>query len=139
MPRVSGILETCLYVADMARAHAFYADVIGLEHIHADGDRISVYEVRPEQVLILFLQGGTLAPVETPGGSIPPHDGSGPTHMAFLVDGDDIAGWRAHLEAKGVGIESEVAWPKGGRSLYFRDPDEHVLELATPPLWSRLR
>ena len=44
--------------------------------------------------------------------------------------------WRAHLTASGVAIRSEMAWPRGGRSLYFDDPDGHVLELATPGLWA---
>jgi len=26
--------------------------------------------------------------------------------------------------------------PRGGTSLYFRDPNGHMLELATPGLWS---
>jgi catechol 2,3-dioxygenase-like lactoylglutathione lyase family enzyme len=29
-----------------------------------------------------------------------------------------------------------MAWPRGGTSLYFRDPDGHLVELATPGLWS---
>jgi catechol 2,3-dioxygenase-like lactoylglutathione lyase family enzyme len=28
-----------------------------------------------------------------------------------------------------------VGWPRGGRSVYFRDPDGHSVELATPGLW----
>jgi hypothetical protein len=28
-------------------------------------------------------------------------------------------------------VESVVNWPEGGRSMYFRDPDDHVIELKT--------
>ncbi|GGD88691.1 lactoylglutathione lyase [Aureimonas endophytica] len=139
MPRLAGILETCLYVEDMARAHGFYSGVLGLARILEDGDRISVYEVTPAQVLILFKCGATLEPVETPGGRIPPHDGAGPVHLAFMVEDAAVDDWRQHLAASRIAIESEVTWPKRGRSLYFRDPDGHALELATPNLWSSLR
>jgi hypothetical protein len=35
-----------------------------------------------------------------------------------------------------VSIESVVTWPRGGTSLYFRDPNDHLLELITPGVWS---
>nr|WP_197998803.1 hypothetical protein [Gimesia aquarii] len=34
-----------------------------------------------------------------------------------------------------IGIESRVNWPRGGESIYFRNPDNHVVELATPGIW----
>ncbi|MDF2970539.1 MAG: glyoxalase, partial [Microvirga sp.] len=40
------------------------------------------------------------------------------------------------LGERKIPIESRVTWPRGGTSLYFRDPDGHVLELATPGLWA---
>jgi catechol 2,3-dioxygenase-like lactoylglutathione lyase family enzyme len=40
------------------------------------------------------------------------------------------------LQERGIAIESAVDWPRGGRSLYFRDPDRHLLELITPGCWS---
>jgi catechol 2,3-dioxygenase-like lactoylglutathione lyase family enzyme len=55
--------------------------------------------------------------------------------MAFGIAAERYEEWREHLEAEGVAIRSEVRWPRGGRSLYFEDPDGHVLELATPGLW----
>jgi len=39
------------------------------------------------------------------------------------------------LIAQGIRIESKVTWPAGGQSLYFRDPDNHLVELATPGIW----
>ena len=32
-------------------------------------------------------------------------------------------------------LEGRTEWPRGGVSVYFRDPDGHLLELATPGLW----
>ena len=44
--------------------------------------------------------------------------------------------WRQHLRQQAVPIESEVTWDGGARSLYFRDPDNHVVELITPGFWA---
>ena len=118
----------------MERARRFYADMMGLEPV-IEEDRITVYEAGPRAVLILFLQGAMLEPVETPKGSIPPHDGSGPLHCALAIAEDALAPWRQHLAGHDVPIEGEMSWPRGGTSIYFRDPDGHLVELATPGLW----
>ncbi|MFN0129142.1 MAG: hypothetical protein ACKV19_20930 [Verrucomicrobiales bacterium] len=34
-----------------------------------------------------------------------------------------------------IPVESRIRWPGGATSLYFRDPDGHAVELATPGLW----
>jgi catechol 2,3-dioxygenase-like lactoylglutathione lyase family enzyme len=70
-----------------------------------------------------------------PGGTIPPHDGSGPLHVAFAVSRDDLPAWETRLAAHALPIEGRTDWPRGGTSIYFRDPDGHLLELATPGLW----
>lgn len=134
MLRPKAILETVLYVDSLDRATAFYREVLGLPLIH-DDPRMRAFDVSGQGVLLLFERGGTLAPVETPFGTIPPHDGAGPLHMAFAIGKDDLPGWRDQLAAHNIAVESEVNWPAGGRSLYFRDPDGHCLELATPGLW----
>jgi hypothetical protein len=43
--------------------------------------------------------------------------------------------WRQRLSERGVDIVSEYRWPRGGVSLYMCDPDEALVELATPGLW----
>ncbi len=134
MPEPTGILETVLYTDDMDRAKAFYESVIGLSPVFSD-DRMTAFDVAQHGMLLLFKRGETLEPVETPFGTIPPHDGVGPLHMAFSIAEADLEQWRETLAAHDVDIESVVEWPRGGRSLYFRDPDDHCLELATPGLW----
>ena len=71
-----------------------------------------------------------------PGGMIPPHDSSGRIHVGFSVDRDQLPAWEECLEAAGVEIIGRVAWPRGGESIYFRDPDDHLLELLTPGVWT---
>ena len=136
-PPLSGLLETCLYVEDMARARRFYREVLGLDAL-LEEERITVFRMPDDTVLILFARGSTLEPVQTPGGIIPPHDGSGPAHFALAIPPDSVDAWRRHLGDCNVEIESEIAWPKGrGHSLYFRDPDGHAAELASRNLWVR--
>ena len=134
MPRLDAILETPLYVADLDRSAAFYETVMGLPVLHADS-RMRAYDVGGRGVLLLFVTGETREPVETPFGTIPPHDGSGQLHVAFSIGSDALAEWEAHLARHDVAVESTTDWPRGGHSLYFRDPDGHLLELATPGLW----
>ena len=99
------------------------------------GERLCVFSVADKQVLLIFRSGGTMEPIPTPGGMIPPHDAAGQLHIAFAVSKEDFAAWEKHLIARGIAIESKVSWPTGGQSLYFRDPDNHLVELATPGIW----
>jgi catechol 2,3-dioxygenase-like lactoylglutathione lyase family enzyme len=98
-------------------------------------DRLCAFAVADHQLLLIFLYGGSTEAVQMPGGIIPPHDGSGQSHFAFAISKDDFSAWRDQLRAKGISIESEVDWPAGGKSLYFRDPDQNLVELATPGIW----
>src|SRR5829696_2175807 len=131
MPRLNGVLETALYVDDLPRARRFYEDVLGLKPVFAD-QRLCAFAVAPKGVLLLFPRGGSLETVVMPGGTIPPHDGSGPLHIALAIKAEQLAGWQAHLQANGITIEGRTDWRRGGHSIYFRDPDGHLLELATP-------
>ncbi|MBS7555792.1 VOC family protein [Ancylobacter dichloromethanicus] len=133
-PPLSGVLETGLYVDDLARARDFYERVLGLAPLIAD-ERFCAYNAGPGSVLLLFLRGATLEPVAMAGGTIPPHDGHGPLHYALAIPANALARWEQHLAAHGVKLESRVDWAGGGVSLYFRDPDAHLVELATPGLW----
>ncbi|MFG1359398.1 VOC family protein [Xanthobacter pseudotagetidis] len=133
-PPLGGVLETGLYVDDLARAAAFYEGVMGLVPMLAD-ERFIAYPVGAT-VLLLFKRGSTHETIAMPFGTIPPHDGAGRLHFAFAAAAADIDRWRAHLAAHGVAIEGEARWPKGGTSLYFRDPDGNLAEIATPGLWA---
>jgi catechol 2,3-dioxygenase-like lactoylglutathione lyase family enzyme len=135
VPRVSQILETSLYVDDLGRSRSFYEAVFGFVSIFQD-DRMCAMEVPGEQVLLLFRHGMTVQPAPGPGGTtIPPHYGSGALHVAFAIPFGELAAWEEHLRIHEIVVESRVGWPAGGTSLYFRDPDGHALEVATPGLW----
>jgi catechol 2,3-dioxygenase-like lactoylglutathione lyase family enzyme len=133
-PRVSHILETSLYVSDLQRSRDFYVRVFGFEEFFSD-DRLAVMGMPGGQVLLLFRQGTTSVPAPTPGGTIPAHEGKGHLHLCLAVPRGELGAWEQHLARQGIAVESRVSWSRGGTSLFFRDPDEHSLEVATPGLW----
>jgi catechol-2,3-dioxygenase len=133
MPKLDHVLETALYFDDLDVAQHFYEAVLGLAPIFHD-QRLRAYAIG-NSVLLLFKRGASLETAELPGGAIPPHDGAGPVHVAFAIGKDQLADWEHRLAEHGVAIEARMHWPKGSISIYFRDSDNHLLELATPGLW----
>lgn len=129
MMRAGEILEACVYADDLDAAEGFYTGVLGMEVI-----------TRVEGRHVFFRCGGRVFLVFNPertreGGAIPGHGADGPSHVCFAMRADEVEAWRAHLQAHGVTIESDYAWPGGGQSLYFRDPAGNSLELGTPVIW----
>jgi catechol 2,3-dioxygenase-like lactoylglutathione lyase family enzyme len=135
MPRLDDLKETALYVDDLERAKRFYELVLGLRPLVQD-HRLCAFDVAGKHILLLFLRGASLELASLPGGVIPPHDGAGPLHVAFSVSRDELAEWESHLQSHAIEIESRMAWPRGGQSIYFRDPDGHLLEFLTPGVWA---
>ena len=133
-PPIQGVLETAVYVDDLGAAHRLYGETLGLVRV-LDTPRMMTYTVGPGQVLLVFRRGMTRDDTDTAGGMVPGHHSEGHAHFAFAIAAADYEGWKAHLTNQEVAITSEVTWPKGGRSLYFNDPDGNVLEMATPGLW----
>jgi catechol 2,3-dioxygenase-like lactoylglutathione lyase family enzyme len=133
-PGVTHVLETSLYVADLDRAQAFYQRLFGFPPFFRDRNMVAL-GVPGAQVLLLFRHGAAAGGGMTAGGTIPPHDGRGRLHLCFAIPDGDLAAWQGRLAEHGIAIESRIDWPRGSVSLYFRDPDGHLLELATPRLW----
>jgi len=134
MPEITRTLETSLYVADLDRSEAFYARLCGFTTLMRD-ERMCAMAVPNQHVLLLFHRGGSVHASPSPVGGIPGHDGHGTQHLCFGIPSGALEEWAEHLDREGIALESRLEWPKGGRSLYFRDPDGHSLEVATPGLW----
>ncbi len=135
-PAINGVVETVLYADDLPRALAFYRDALGLREMKGDHERFVALDAGAGRVLLLFKRGGTLEPQPVAsGGVIPPHDGHGPHHLAFGIAAADYDAWCARLIDRKIAIESETQWERGGRSVYFRDPEGHLVELVTPGIW----
>ena len=129
MPKIDGILESALYVNDPERSARFYRTVFGFEVIQV-GERLVAMSVLGRQVLLLFKKGASAHL------RLSPHDGDGQLHLAFAVPSSELEVWRAWLQQQRIAIVEDRSWDRGGRSLYFRDPDDHLIEVATPGVWS---
>ena len=128
-PKTEGILESSLYVADVSRSVRFYEGIFGFRVISDFGGRGCAMEAGNRQVLLLFQKRGSLALQS-------PHDGDGELHLAFAIRAEELAAWEAWLAENRIAVEERRSWELGGQSLYFRDPDRHLLEIATPGVWS---
>ncbi len=129
MPKLDRVLETSLYVADPVRSAEFYRAIFGFEIIETY-DRLVAMSVEGKQVLLLFRKGGSK---DLP---LTPHDGDGQLHLAFAIAAADLDDWESWLANHQIVIDEKKNWERGGASLYFRDPDGHLLELVTPGVWS---
>lgn len=128
-PKTDGILESSLYVSDVPRAVSFYEDTFGFHVISEFGERGCAMQAGLSQVLLLFRKGASTE-MQTS------HDGHGELHVAFAIPSGELANWESWLQSKGIPVEEKRQWERGGWSLYFRDPDRHLVELATPGVWS---
>jgi len=128
-PKTDGILESSLYVSDLPRSIRFYQDTFGFSVISDFGERGCAMHAGPNQVLLLFKKRASLA-------TSTPHDGDGELHLAFAIAAAELTNWESWLQERGIAVELKRTWDGGGWSLYFRDPDRHLLELATPGTWS---
>jgi catechol 2,3-dioxygenase-like lactoylglutathione lyase family enzyme len=130
MHDIQAIVETGIYVDDLDRVESFYRDVLQLAVLGKEPGRHVFFRVGDTGVLLAFLADATLR-----GDLLPAHGARGPGHFALGIRAGSLGVWRERLAAHGVPIEKEVQWPRGGRSLYFRDPAGNSVELLTPGLW----
>lgn len=122
---VKGLDHVVLRVADMARAIAFYRDVLGCRE-----------ERRVESIGLVQMRAGASLIDLVPAAAAPEVAGGNMDHFALRVEPFDEAAIRAHLAARGVEA-GETARRYGaeghGPSIYVRDPDGNTVELKGPP------
>src|SRR5262252_2056650 len=108
MPAIRGVYEVAIRVKDLARAEAFYRNVLGLE-----------VGLRDERRPWLFLRAGGQAGILL----LQEDKGEWPAqHLAFTVDADEIERAAAALREQGVTVRGPVfhAWMPA-TSGYFTD------------------
>src|SRR4051812_34236269 len=132
--QLTGLHHLTLICADMERTIGFYRDVLGLAVV-----RDGVSDDDPDTRHVWFgavdgAPGRLLSALEYPQmaqGSA----GTGATHhFALAVDSaEELTAWRDYL--RGQEVETTEVFERGGfRSIYLRDPDGHLVEIATRPL-----
>src|SRR5690348_2397616 len=128
-PKSEGLLESSLYVHNVASSARFYEKIFGFSIINDFGERGCAMQAGDRQVLLLFKKGGSRL-VQSP------HDGEGELHIAFAVAASELVNWEAWLAENEIPVEEKRTWELGGQSVYFRDPDRHLVEIASPGVWS---
>ncbi|PSR57208.1 glyoxalase [Adhaeribacter arboris] len=123
------IKETCLYVTDLERSKEFYHAQLGLPIISEVPGR-HLFLRAGSSVLLCFL-----AEVSRQSTEVPPHFGSGQLHVAFETSPAEYPKWKEKIEALQIPIEHEHNWGNGYLSFYFRDPDQHCLEIVMTGMW----
>jgi glyoxylase I family protein len=129
--QLTGLHHVTLICADLERTVAFYRDVLGLALVR-EGANDDDPDARhfwfgdaagAPGTLVSFLEYAQL-----PDGTV----GRGSTHhLAFAVETvDEVGAWRDYLRHHGVEC-TEVMDRGGFQSLYLRDPDGHILEVAS--------
>jgi len=126
---ISHIKESSLYVKDLQRSFDFYHLTLGFEVISFVENR-HVFFRAGKSVLLCFL-----AEVTKNENKLPPHFGSGQLHLAFEVSETDFGKWKEKITSAGMEILHEQEWKQGKTSFYFRDPDDHLLEILPPGVW----
>lgn len=129
---VSAVLESALYVLDLQAAEKFYTEVLGLT-FYSKMEGRHLFLRCGNRMVLLFNAEATAVSAGGPKDA-PTHGAKGEGHLAFAAKDKEIDQWKQHLVQNGVEIEKEISSQKG-RSIYFRDPSQNCLEIASPGIW----
>ena len=79
-PKIHAVIETAIYVDDLAAAEDFYTNILGLPVIGKEQSRHVFFQVDESNVLLAFLPETTLK-----GNVLPSHGATGPgvAHLPF--------------------------------------------------------
>jgi catechol 2,3-dioxygenase-like lactoylglutathione lyase family enzyme len=126
-----GLHHVTVICQDLERTKAFYLGVLGLSVVSErvsddDPDARHIwfgFGDKDSDALISFLEYPDMEPGQV---------GVGTTHhLALVVDtAEEHEAWFEYLRDRGVRC-SEIFDREGFRSIYLRDPDGHIIEIAT--------
>jgi catechol 2,3-dioxygenase-like lactoylglutathione lyase family enzyme len=133
--KITGIIETCIYAEDLIPLKQFYQSLPGVALVSEETGRHLFFRCGSQMLLIFNPNHTSEEQTEVNGSNIPLHGAFGAAHIAFVIEKNTLDGWKKILKQNNIDIESEVNWPNGSVSIYFRDPAGNSLELAERDLW----
>ena len=131
---LNGLLEAALYVDDLDATEAFYAGILGLPVVVLKDGRHAFFRAG-DSIVLTFIAEATREVDPTSTLPVPTHGATGPGHLCFAADAEQLDHWARALPEAGVPIEADFRWPNGARSIYVRDPAGNSIEFAEPKLW----
>jgi glyoxylase I family protein len=129
--RITGLHHVSIIVADLERSAAFYRDVLGLALVR-EGANDDDPDARHFWFGDAHGSPGTLVSLMEYPDLHEGRAGRGTTHhFALTVDSvAELAAWREYLRAHDIDT-TELLDRGPFQSLYLRDPDGNILELAS--------
>jgi glyoxalase family protein len=130
-PRITGLHHVTLICADVERSVEFYRDLLGMRVVKQtvnEDDRSARHvffgdEQGQPGTIVTCLEYADLEETRVGAGSV--------HHFALGVESEEaLAAWHDHLRSRGVPC-TEVMDRTYSKSIYLRDPDGTIVELAT--------
>ncbi len=125
---ITSVKEVGLYVKDLDRSKAFYHDLLGFPVISHVPNR-HVFFRAGDTVLLCFIAETTKKD------QLIGHYAEGKQHIAFEAKEGEYEAWKDFLKANDIELLKEITWGNGKLSVYFEDPDGHMLEVIENKLW----
>ena len=127
---IQGLSHITFIVKDLEKAGHFFQFIFDGEEVYNSKDK--TFSLSKER---FFLVGGLWIAImegeELPGRTY--------NHVAFQVREEDFAVYEARVKALGVDVKLPRSRVEGeGKSLYFYDYDNHLFEIHTGTLQTRL-
>jgi catechol 2,3-dioxygenase-like lactoylglutathione lyase family enzyme len=136
-PKLGQVVETVLYTSSVPKLVGWYTSTLLIKPF-TYSPSFAAFSLPNDTILLLFDRNTSLGNKNYDGGTIPAHgaENTKGQHIAFACGGqEDLNEWETHLKAKGVEIEARMEWERGGKSIYFRDAEGHLLEIMTRGVW----
>jgi catechol-2,3-dioxygenase len=136
-PKLGQIVETILYTSDATKLSEWYIQILDLSPF-IQSPTLAGFSLPNNTILLIFDRASTTEDKHSLSGTIPKHGSSTELgqHISFACSGpDELRQWEEHLGEKGVEIIGKMNWEKGGKSIYFKDWEGHVIEIMTRGVW----